>query len=85
MDRQEIIPPKETIKSRNELEFTIFCIESIAVRLGVSAQRVYTALTEDSDILKNYIVPCYEPLHTQGKDYIVDDILDVMKEAGVEI
>lgn len=41
MDKQKILPPKETIKNRDELEFTIFCIESIAIRLGVSAQRVY--------------------------------------------
>jgi hypothetical protein len=27
----------------NELEFAIFCIESVAERLGVSAQKVYDA------------------------------------------
>ena len=25
----------------------------------------------------------YEILHTQGKEYIVDDIIEVMKERGV--
>ena len=33
----------------------------------------------------NIIIPEYEILHTQSKDYIVDDIIEVMKERGVEI
>ena len=69
----------------NELEFVIFCIESIAKRLGKNAESVYQALTEQSDILKNYIIPEYEILHTQGKEYIIDDILEFMNEKGVEI
>jgi len=73
------------IQNTNELEFAIFCIESVAAKLGKDTEDVYTALTEKSDILNNYIVPNYEILHTQGKDYIVDDILDIMQEEGVTI
>lgn len=73
------------LKDINELEFVIFCIESIAKRLGKNAESVYQALTEQSDILKNYIIPEYEILHTQGKEYIIDDILEFMNEKGVEI
>ena len=68
---------------QRELEFAIFCIENIAAKLGVSAEKVYDALTEKSDILNDYIIPEYEILHTQGKEYIVDDIIEVMKERGV--
>jgi hypothetical protein len=60
-------------------------VENIAIRLGTDADRVYEALTEKSDILYNYIVPCYEILHTQDKDYIIDDILNVMKEREVVV
>ncbi len=42
-------------------------------------------LTEQTNILNEYIIPEYEILHTQSKDYIVDDIIEVMKERGVEI
>ena len=38
-----------------------------------------------SDILNGYIVPEYEVLHTQSREYIVDDLLDVMKEKEVEV
>ena len=73
----------EKIKNARELEFAIFCIENIARRLGESGEKVFYALTEASNLLYDYIIPCYETLHTQGKEYIVDDILGVMKERGV--
>ena len=68
-----------------ELEFAIFCIENIASRLHVDAQKVYVALSEQTNILNDYIIPEYEVLHTQSKDYIVDDIIEVMEERGVKI
>lgn len=71
------------IPDKNELEFAIFCIENIAIRLGVNAQSVYKDLTEKSNILYSYIIPEYEVLHTQSKSYIVEDIISLMKEKGV--
>ena len=66
-----------------ELEFAIFCIENVAVFLERDAQEVYKILTEESNILYDYIVPEYEMLHTQSKEYIVNDIVDFMREKGV--
>lgn len=74
---------EQNIEKSRELEFAIFCIENVAAKLGVSAEKVYEALAEKSDILNDYIIPEYEILHTQGKEYIVDDIIEVMKERGV--
>ena len=74
----------EKIKNSSELEFAVFCIENVAAKLGVDAEYVYQAFTEKSDILNGYIVPEYEVLHTQSREYIVDDLLDVMKESGAE-
>ena len=76
--------PEEKIKNSKELEFAVFCIENVAENLGVDAELVYKAFTEKSDILNGYIVPEYEVLHTQSRDYIVNDLVDVMKERGVE-
>lgn len=75
----------ERIKNSRELEFAIFCIENVAAKLGVGAELVYQAFTEKSNILNGYIVPEYEVLHTQSREYIVNDLLDVMKEKGVSI
>lgn len=64
------------------LEFTIFCIESLSESLGISAKKVYN-LIKSTDMLDNYIIPCYEPLHSQSKRYIVEDLIEVLKERGV--
>ena len=76
--------PDEKIKNFRELEFAVFCIENVAAKLGMGAERAYQAFTEKSDILNGYIVPEYEALHTQSREYIVDDLLTVMKERDVE-
>ena len=73
------------IKNSSELEFVVFCIENVAAKLGGDGGYVYQAFTEKSDILNGYIVPEYEVLHTQSREYIVDDLLDVMKERGVKV
>lgn len=67
------------------LEFTIFCVESLAERLNISSKVVYKMLRTDTDILDNYIIPCYEPLHSQGKNYIVEDLISALREKGVVI
>ena len=73
------------IKNTNELEFAVFCIENLAIRLGKNAEEIYKMLTEESNILSGYIIPEYEILHTQSKDYIVDDIISLMRERGIKV
>lgn len=74
-----------SIQNEKELEFAIFCIENVAVRRNVSATEVFEALTKKSSILSDYIVKNYEILHTQGKEYIVDDIMEVVRERNVAL
>lgn len=73
------------IKNIAQLEFVIFCIENIAIKIGKQAEDVYNILTKQSDILDNYIIPGYEVLHTQSKEYIVDDIVSYMGEKGIKL
>lgn len=73
------------IKNFNELEFAVFCIENVAQKLGVNAKQVYQAFAEKSDILNGYIIPEYDVLHTQSREYIIADLLDVMKERGADV
>lgn len=67
---------------RNQLEFVLYCVESLADNLKKDPIEVYELL-KNSGILYEYIVPSYDVLHTQGRDYIVDDILMAMKKKGV--
>ncbi|MDG6827537.1 DUF3791 domain-containing protein [Glaesserella parasuis] len=38
---------------------------------------------KDSRLLQDYIIQHYDILHTLGKDYLVKDIIELMKEKGV--
>lgn len=75
----------ETIHNSRELKFTVFCIENVAAKLGADAEDVYKTLTDKSNILYGYIVPGYEILHTQSKEYIINDIIELMQERGVTV
>ena len=46
---------------------------------------MYKAFTEGSSLLYDYIVASYKALHTQGKDYIIEDILTIAKEQKIKI
>lgn len=68
-----------------ELEFAVFCIENVAKELTVDGTAAYDMLAMQTDILQNYIIPCYDVLHTQGKEYIVNDLIDMLKAKGVSL
>lgn len=68
-----------------ELEFAVFCIENVAKKLSVDGSVVYDMLAVQTDILQHYIIPCYDVLHTQGKEYIVNDLIDMLKAKGVNL
>jgi len=69
--------------NKNELDFAVFCIEAIAEYLDINGADVYTKLKYESDLLDEYIVANYDALHTQGKEYIVEDIVEIMQEEGL--
>ena len=74
---------EEAYMSINNLDFAIFCIEGVAEKLQLPGNIVYDMITGETNILHNYILPSYDVLHTQGKEYIVEDIISLMRERGV--
>lgn len=70
------------IPSTKELEFALFCIDFVSRELALSPDVVYKRLKE-SGLLQNYIIDNYEILHTLGKDYLVEDIIGLMREKGL--
>ena len=74
----------EIIKTKEELEFAVFCIENIALALRRNPPEFYQMLNRESSILTDYIIPSYDVLHTQGREYIVNDILEVMRERVIK-
>ena len=73
----------QTILTAEQSFFAVFCIEALADDLGTTGDRIYKMLTESSVILDDYIIPCYDALHTQGKDFIVRELKELMQKQGV--
>ena len=64
--------------STEHLDFITFCVGSLADALRKSVSQVYSAL-RSSGVLDDYIVPCYDALHTFGKDYLLEELTEVLR------
>jgi hypothetical protein len=71
--------------TENQTLFTVFCIEALSENLKMQRGDVYKLLTDKTNILDDYILPCYDALHTQGKEYIVNDLLELLKVKGANV
>ena len=67
---------------KDTVDFVTYCIGNLSRRLGLNARDVYERL-KTSGILNGYIVPSYDVLHTFGKEYLMEDLSDYMREKGV--
>ena len=64
-----------------QLDFVTYCVGNLADRLNMSASKVYKML-RSTDILNGYMIPCYDVLHTFGKEYIMNDLISLLKKRG---
>ena len=67
---------------KDTVDFATYCFGNLSRRLGLNARDVYERL-KTSGILNGYIVPSYDVLHTFGKEYLMEDLTDYMREKGV--
>lgn len=68
--------------NKNHIDFVTYCIGNLSRRLGLPAKVVYLKL-KNSGILNGYIVASYDVLHTFGKEYLMQDLTEYMKEKGL--
>lgn len=62
-----------------QVEFVTYCIGNLSRRLDMSQTEIYNMLAK-SGILREYIIGAFDVLHTFGKDYLMDDLIDYMRE-----
>lgn len=67
-----------------ELSFSIFILYSLAEKWKKTPAAVYKILNSIG-IMDNYIIAGYDMLHTLGKEYLVEDITEFVKEKGVNV
>ena len=70
--------------NKEQLGFVLYCVEALSENSGRDTVDIYEIL-KDSGVLYGYVVPLYDILHTQGKEYIIEDIRDVISEKGVAL
>ena len=68
--------------NKESFGFVVYMIHACANRWRKMPSDVYKLLHK-SGCIDNYLVPHYDILHTQGTDYIVDDIQDYLRIRGV--
>lgn len=70
--------------TENELEFSTFIFYSLSDCWNTSPVEVYKVLNS-SGILDGYIIEAYDVLHTLGKEYLVEDITELVNDKGFHI
>ena len=70
--------------TKKELTFSVFLIHNLAEKWRKKPAEVYKIL-DDSQILDDYIIKCYDSLHTLGKDYLIKDITEFAIEKGIQL
>lgn len=70
--------------NEKELEFVIYLIHCLAENWKKLPAEVYQILNM-TRVLDDYIIPCYDSLHTLGREYLVEDVTDFVREKGVVI
>ena len=70
--------------NENTFPFVIYMIHACSNRWNRSPKQVYRRL-KDTGCIDGYLVHHYDILHTQGTDYVVDDIQEYLNVRGVTI
>lgn len=70
--------------TESELKFSIFLIHNLADKWGKTPPEVYQILNT-TKILDEYIIRCYDTLHTLGTNYLLEDITEFAIEKGVQL
>ena len=68
----------------DEVDFVTYCISNLSAYLTQDEAKVYCMLA-DAKVISGYIVPCYDVLHTFGKQYLMEDLLSFMRQKGLAV
>lgn len=69
---------------KKELTFVVFILNALGQHWNMTTPEVYDILNS-TGILDDYIIKCYDVLHTLGKEYLVEDITEFVREKGIDV
>lgn len=67
-----------------ELTFVVFILHALGQHWNMTTPEVYDILNS-TGILDDYIIKCYDVLHALGKEYLVEDITEFVREKGIDV
>lgn len=60
------------------MTFVCSCIEDLADKLGCKPSDAYRRM-QKIGLIQQYIIPCYDTLHTESRESVSADILETLK------
>ena len=70
--------------SKNRIAYVVFLTHHLAAAWGKTVPEAF-GLLDESGILGSYILPCYETLHSEGTEAVVEDITLFAREKGYAV
>ena len=69
---------------KKKLTFVVFILHALGQHWNMTTPEVYEILNT-TGILDDYIIKCYDVLYTLGKEYLVEDITEFVREKGIDV
>jgi len=70
--------------NNEQLKFSVYIINQISQAIKKPSAVVFSFLAE-SGVLDDYIIGCYDSLHTLGREYLIEDITGLLHDRGYAI
>lgn len=70
--------------NKESMAFVVYMIHACANKWDELPSEVYQKL-QSTGCIDDYLVPHYDILHTQGTDYILEDIKEYLEVRGVAV
>ena len=69
---------------KKELTFVVFILHALGQHWNMTTPEVYD-ISNSTGILDDYIIKFYDVLHTLGKENLVEDITEFVREKGIDV
>lgn len=70
--------------TNNQIDYITCIIGALSIMTGKSCSEIYRLLNR-TGIIKGYLAPAYDVLHTFSLEYVAEDVIEMMREKGESI
>lgn len=67
--------------TKKQLDYVTCVIGALALMTGMSCSEIYKKI-HSAGIIKNYLAPAFDVLHTFSLEYVAEDVMALMKQKG---